>query len=99
MFRRVFSKLDMDSIRDGLAGADLYRSFDGENWLPVTTDGFGNPYNYGIRTIVPTPIGLVVGTVNPFGPRVARRTGDGWTYEDNPDGGFEVWLGRHREER
>lgn len=81
----------------GLAGGfELWRTRDGENWLPVTRNGFGNPYNFGCRNIVSTPHGLFIGTANPFGPRVARRLGREWEweYEDNPRGGLEVWQSR-----
>src|SRR5262249_10950321 len=54
---------------------------------------FDNPYNSGIRTMVSTPHGLAVGTVNPFGPEVAVKRGETWEYVDNPRGGLEVWLG------
>ena len=74
-------------------GADLWRSRDGENWMPVTTRGFGNLYNGGIRNLVSTPYGLFAGTSNLFGPRVAVCHGSDWVYEDNPRGGLEVWLG------
>lgn len=99
LFRNLYYRLGPEKIFSGLAGAALYRSFDGENWLPVTTNGFDNPYNYGIRGIVPTPYGLAVGTVNPFGPRVARPGGRPGVYEDNPDGGMEIWLGRKDHQR
>ena len=62
--------------------------------MPVNRQGFGNPYNYGLRTLVSTPHGFFLGTANPFGPRVAVRRGDQWRYEDNPQGGLEIWLGR-----
>lgn len=74
-------------------GAELYRSRDGENWLPVTRQGFGNYYNYGIRTLQSTPYGLATGFVNPFGPCVGVDREDGFDYVKNPDGGMEVWLG------
>jgi hypothetical protein len=55
--------------------------------------GFGNPYNYGARTLLSTPAGLLVGTANPFGPNVAARLATGWTYVPNDRGWTEVWLG------
>jgi hypothetical protein len=85
-----------EAIIDADGGADLWRTADGENWLPVTKRGFGNAYNWGIRNIVSTPIGLFVGTANVFGPTVAIRdaaTDTGWGYIQNPDGGLEVWQG------
>ncbi len=80
-------------IADNEGGADLWRSRDGENWLPVTRQGFGNAYNFGIRNIVLSAGGLFVGTANSFGPRVAVQRDTEWVYEDNPRGGLEVWLG------
>jgi len=77
-------------------GADLWRTADGENWLPVDRRGFGNTYNWGIRNLVSSPEGLFVGTANVFGPTVAVRGDDGWAYHPNPDGGLEVWRGDHR---
>ena len=96
LFRRFHARLGPDEIMRKLGGAELYRSADGENFLPVTQDGFGNPYNYGIRGIEPTPYGVAVGTVNPFAPRVAKLKRDGTLdgYIDNPRGGLEIWLGR-----
>jgi len=47
-------------------GGDLYRTADGVRWEPVFLDGLGNPDNHGIRTLEPTPMGLFVGTENPF---------------------------------
>jgi SAM-dependent methyltransferase len=77
-------------------GCHLWRSHDGERFTPVTTDGFGCQYNYGVRQLRSTPYGLVVGTANPFGPDVGVRRDGTWTYEPNPRGGLEIWLG-HRE--
>ena len=48
------------------AGTNIYSSEDGISWTPVITDGFGDPYNYGGRTIKATEKGLFVGTANPF---------------------------------
>ena len=91
--KRLFELMTPEQLIDNEGGADLWRSSDGDNWLPVTRKGFDNPYNFGIRNLVSTDIGLFVGIANVFGPRVAVRHGDGWEYEDNPDGGLEVWLG------
>lgn len=91
--RALVESVGVEQIIAAEGGADLWRSADGDNWLPVTRKGFGNPYNWGIRNLVATPEGLIAGTANVFGPRVAVRTGDGWTYQDNPRGGLEVWFG------
>src|SRR5882672_5883668 len=71
-------------IVDLEAGFDLWRSPDGVHWFEVSRDGFGNPYNYGVRTLLGRDQGLFVGTANPFGPEVAVRTATGWTYAPNP---------------
>jgi hypothetical protein len=92
--RRLFDLLDPEEVIANQGGADLWRSADGENWLPVTRRGFGNVYNCGVRNLISTPQGLLVGTANLFGPRVAARAGNGWQYVDNPDGGLEVWFGQ-----
>ncbi len=96
IFRGLVKRIGFESINQALSGAELYRSHDGENWLPVTTNGFDNPYNFGIRTLVSTPFGFAVGTCNPYGPRVAKRGARGWYYEDNPRSGLEIWMG-HRD--
>lgn len=93
--RSLMSKVGLERVVAADGGADLWRTADGENWVPVCKQGFKNPYNWGIRNLVSTPIGLFVGTANVFGPTVAMKTDKGWEYKDNPDGGLEVWLGRH----
>ncbi|GMW01294.1 MAG: hypothetical protein AMXMBFR84_24310 [Candidatus Hydrogenedentota bacterium] len=48
------------------AGFDLFKTNDGVHWIPVSIDGFGNPGNYGIRTMKSVGDSLYVGTANPF---------------------------------
>lgn len=92
---RVLDAAGIENFVDLAGGFELWRTRDGENWLQVTRNGFGNPYNFGCRNIIPTPHGLFIGTANPFGPRAAKRVGKGWewVYEDNPQGGLEIWKG------
>ena len=52
--------------RSNPSGFDLYVSEDGVNFDPITVDGFGDPYNYGGRVIIPSEHGLYVATANPF---------------------------------
>lgn len=92
--RRVLEKVGLENIVHNQGGCEVWRTCDGENWLPVTLQGFGNFYNYGIRNIVSTPYGVFMGTANPFGPCVAVPKDGEWVYTDNPDGGLEVWLGQ-----
>ena len=92
---RLLQQVGLETVVQNQAGFDLWRTPDGENWVPVERRGFGNPYNYGIRNIISTPYGLFIGTTNPFGPKVALRVEEKWQYVDNPAGGLEVWLGDH----
>ena len=89
------NQVGLETIVENQAGFDLWRTADGENWIPVERQGFSNPYNYGIRNLISTPYGLFIGTTNPFGPKVALRVEEKWQYVDNPAGGLEVWLGDH----
>ncbi len=47
-------------------GADLWSSPDGVLWVPVELNGFDDPDNYGFRTMLTTPDGIMIGTANPF---------------------------------
>lgn len=96
LVRRLINSLGIENIVQNLSGAELYRTYDGENWLPVTVNGFDNYYNYGIRTMASSPLGLFVGVVNPFAPKVAVKKDKKWVYQDNKRGGLEIWLGNHK---
>lgn len=91
--KHLLTTNEIDRIVEARGGADLWRSTDGDRWVPVTTNGMGNRFNYGIRTLISTPAGLFVGTANPFGARVAVKKEGGYTYENNPLGGIEIWHG------
>ena len=47
-------------------GFDLWWTQDGTYFSQVDQQGFGDPYNMGVRTMVSTPIGLFLGSANPF---------------------------------
>jgi hypothetical protein len=92
---QLLTEMTIENVVEFNGGFDLWRSRDGENWIPVSRDGFSNPYNHGVRTLLSTPRGFFVGTSNQFGPRSAFRCENGgWEYRDNPGGGAEVWCGR-----
>jgi len=58
------------------AGFDLYCTEDGKAWFPVSLDGFGDPFNYGVRVLKTNPDNgdLYLGTANPFyGCQVWRK--------------------------
>ena len=69
-----------------VAGFDLWRSGNGIDWSLVLDDGLGNPCNYGARNMASTPLGLFLGTANPF-------TLEDGTGPSGGTGGAEVWLG------
>jgi hypothetical protein len=56
--------VQMQEMIAPFAGADLWKTSDGITWEPVSLDGFGNPHNYGFRTMVSGS--LYVGTANPY---------------------------------
>ncbi|MFW6195615.1 MAG: hypothetical protein ACOC5M_03725, partial [Chloroflexota bacterium] len=45
-------------------GFDLYRTSDGVNYESITHNGFGDKFDFGVRTFQSTPHGLFVGTAN-----------------------------------
>lgn len=48
-------------------GCDLWKTSDGIHWIPVSLNGLGNRYNYGIRELfVSSEETLFIGTANPF---------------------------------
>ncbi|MEM7155179.1 MAG: hypothetical protein AAF799_20190 [Myxococcota bacterium] len=89
-FANIINHVGAQHILDHHSGFDLYRSYDGENWVPVTNNGMANPYNIGLRTLASTPHGLFMGTANPFGPKI-KPLGARY-YETNPRGGCEVFF-------
>ena len=91
--QRIITPQFMEGVVEKIGGFDLWKTYDGITWLPVTNNGFGNPFNYGIRNMVSSPHGFFIGAANPFGPDVAVRRKAGWNYEENLRGGAEIWLG------
>jgi len=89
-FVNIINHVTPEAVLAHQSGFDLYRSHDGENWVPVTTTGMSNPYNIGLRTLVSTPYGFFIGTANPFGPKIMPL--DGHQYVPNPRGGCEVFF-------
>lgn len=83
----------LDELLAKEGGFDLWRSRDGTHWQLVTRVGFGNPGNYGLRTMVSTPVGLFIGTA-----MVPQMIAGGGLARDlqsiDSQGGCEIWLGR-----
>ncbi len=48
-------------------GTDLYKTPDGIHWTALSHNGLNDPANFGIRSFVPTSVGLFLGTTRPFG--------------------------------
>ncbi|MCL6583641.1 MAG: hypothetical protein K6U11_08370 [bacterium] len=55
-----------EKVTDLISGFDLWKTRNGVQWYPVTMNGFGDKFNIGARTMVSTPVGLFVGTANPY---------------------------------
>ena len=47
-------------------GFDMYTSADGESFTTITTNGFGDPYNHGLRAFATGDDWMAIGTANPF---------------------------------
>lgn len=91
--KRLLNGISFEQMAEVGGGFEMWRTKDGINWMPVTQNGMGNPYNYGGRTMVSTPKGLACGTANVFGGKSPARFASRWEYVENPDGGTEVFLG------
>ena len=44
----------------------MYTSADGESFTAITTNGFGDPYNHGLRAFATGDDWMAIGTANPF---------------------------------
>lgn len=56
----------LNYLRTAKRGFDLYVTEDGVNFETITIDGFGDPYNHGLRVFATTDQGLCLGTANSF---------------------------------
>jgi len=68
-------------------GCSVYRTSDGLNFTAVTTNGFNDKYNYGLRTFLPTSDGLFMGMANPFYGAQLWKLGDLPSTPDSGTGG------------
>lgn len=53
-------------LKEAEPGFDFYVTEDGVNFETITENGFGDPYNHGLRAFGITNDGLYIGTANPF---------------------------------
>ena len=66
-------------LKDAVRGFDCYVSEDGTQFERITIDGFGDPFNHGLRVFAEADSGLCVGTANPFyGTQL-------WTLQESPE--------------
>ncbi len=91
--KQAVEQFGTDNIMSAWGGFDLWRSRNGARWFAVSRNGFGNPCNYGVRSMASSPFGLFIGAANPFAPTMAVRRLGGWKYVPNARGGLEIWLG------
>jgi hypothetical protein len=83
--KRVDGNLPPDVIAN--LGFDLFRSADGETFEPITTTGFGDRFNSGVRSLEATPYGLFLGSANQyFGVKVYHFAPEGFVE------GYTVFL-------
>lgn len=47
-------------------GFDMYTSADGESFTTITSNGFNDPYNHGLRVFATGDDWMAIGTANPF---------------------------------
>ncbi|MEE4238203.1 MAG: hypothetical protein V2I51_15890 [Anderseniella sp.] len=87
----------LDDVRNPQGGFHLWATRNGEDWQPVTQNGFGSPYAVGVRTLVSTPHGLVIGSDDHSQLKRRSLIASGRTpaqlegFDD--EGGLQVWLG------
>jgi hypothetical protein len=63
-------------------GFDLWASQDGASWTAATINGFGDPYDFGVRCLVPTQYGMYLGSVDYVeGTQVMLGTGKNLAYQ------------------
>jgi len=93
LFGRAVNDEVLEEYLKVRGGAELWESKDGIYWHPITLNGFDNKYNFGIRNIIQTTDSeIIVGTANPFGPKVYKKE-DGQrkgSYINNKRGGCEA---------
>lgn len=80
-------------------GYQVWATENGEEFTPVTLDAFGDPTATGLRTILSTPVGLVLGTANhkPLLALLGRLAGV--DIEQPGKGGFQIWMSRSHAEQ
>ncbi len=69
-FGTYLRELNLDAVAGTIArvqgGFDLWSTTNGIQWENITRTGFGDRFNYGIRSYLSTAYGLFAGTANPY---------------------------------
>ncbi|HLG74018.1 MAG TPA: hypothetical protein VK009_26665, partial [Chloroflexota bacterium] len=60
----TFRGSSLDATLRPQFGFDLFATPDGVTWNMITQDGFGHPYDFGLRVMSATPSGLFLGSVD-----------------------------------
>ena len=74
-----------------VGGYQLWASENGEDWELIVDDGRGNPAEFGVAVLQPTPFGLLVGTHTEAG--LLRTIGEAKQRTLAMKAGFDVLLG------
>ena len=61
----AFGKL-LNYLSTAQRGFDMYVTSDGETFSTITTNGFNDPYNHGLRVFATGADWMAIGTANPF---------------------------------
>jgi hypothetical protein len=75
-----------------MMGFDLYATSDGEDFVMLTRDGFGDKFDVGLRNFASTKYGLVLGTANHYYGARLFRGGGAHNVADSVIGPFTVYL-------
>jgi hypothetical protein len=91
-------KTAVTTLSDTPAGGfQIWATPDGVDWHAMSKDGLGNPFSVGVRTLVSTPSGLVVGTDDHsivMKNLIRRRNAlMGLPGEEDQTSGFDLWVG------
>ncbi len=78
-------------------GFDLFVSEDGVNFKTITLNGFGDPYNHGLRVFAGMEDGLMIGTANPFYAAQIWMLEENAEYVEEDKGFFDTILEKFTE--
>ena len=59
-------KTILQTLSSSIRGFDMYATGNGVDFTTVTQNGFGDPYNHGLRVFAQSDDWMAIGTANPF---------------------------------